>query len=310
METRSDQARALILTVLLHAAGLALLWLSASWAFAPRSEAASGEPVRASLQASAADLQRARAAIAEAARAQPEDAAPKPQPLPSPAPQDSDTPLQPRPQAPQDRPDVVEQQEIARNALLKAEQQAREQEARRRQAQVDLTEDIARQDEAERRQRLRAQQLEQLETLRRERAAAAERTLMEEQRLRQLADRRGASAPAADAAMAPAAASGDRGSDEGLMARYRAAMNATARANWNTALVPERVLCKVRFTQIPGGEVIDVEFLDCPYDELARESVLRALKKTPMPYAGFEAVFPRFRKATLTMCHPEESCSR
>ena len=306
METRTDQARALLLTVLLHVAGLALFWLSASWAFAPRQEAASGEPISASLQLSSADVKRAREAIAEAAKAQ-EDAASKPQPLPSPRPQTSDTPLQPKPQAPQDQPDSVDQQAIDRNALLKAEQMAQEQEERRRQEQVDLTEEIERQQEVERRQQLARQQLE---AIRREREAASQRTLMEEQRMRQLADRRSANTPTPNAPSAPAAQSGERGSDEGLVARYRAAMNATARANWNTSLVPERALCKVRFTQIPGGEVIDVEFLDCAYDESARESVVRALKKSPMPYAGFETVFPMFRKATLTMCHPEEACSR
>lgn len=302
METRTDQARALLLTVLLHVAGLALFWLSASWAFAPRQEAASGEPISASLQLSSADVKRAREAIAEAAKAQ-EDAASKPQPLPSPRPQTSDTPLQPKPQAPQDQPDSVDQQAIDRNALLKAEQMAQEQKERRRQEQVDLTEEIERQQEVERRQQLARQQLE---AIRREREAASQRTLMEEQRMRQLADRRSASTPTPNAPSA-AAQSGSRGTDEGLRARYKAALNATARANWTTGLAPEKVRCKVSFTQREGGFVLRVDFIDCPYDERGRDSVERALLKSPMPYQGFESVFERI--GNMEFCYPDEACN-
>ena len=72
--------------------------------------------------------------------------------------------------------------------------------------------------------------------------------------------------------------------------------------------MPERVPCQVRFTQYAGGEVVNVEFLSCPYDAQARESVERALMKTPMPYAGFETVFQR--NVILTMCYPREECER
>jgi colicin import membrane protein len=62
----------------------------------------------------------------------------------------------------------------------------------------------------------------------------------------------------------------------------------------------------VRFVQIPGGEVINVEFIDCPYDAQGRESVERALRMTPMPYSGFEAVFER--KVPIDFCYPDEAC--
>lgn len=62
---------------------------------------------------------------------------------------------------------------------------------------------------------------------------------------------------------------------------------------WNHVGAPALTTCKVRFTQIPGGEVINVEFLECPYGAEGRESVERALKKSPMPYSGFEQVFMR-----------------
>ena len=77
----------------------------------------------------------------------------------------------------------------------------------------------------------------------------------------------------------------------------------TADQNWNHIGAPELTHCRVRFTQIPGGEVINVEFTSCPYDAQGREFVDRALRKTPMPYSGFEDVF--LRKVELTFCYPE-----
>ena len=82
----------------------------------------------------------------------------------------------------------------------------------------------------------------------------------------------------------------------------------TADQNWNHIGAPELTHCRVRFTQIPGGEVINVEFMSCPYDSQGREFVDRALRKTPMPYSGFEKVF--LRKVELTFCYPREECTR
>ena len=71
-------------------------------------------------------------------------------------------------------------------------------------------------------------------------------------------------------------------------------------------LAPEATRCEVRFTQIPGGEVIDVAFQRCPFDAQGRESVERALRRAPMPYDEFKSVFER--QVTLTFCYPEEAC--
>lgn len=291
MESQADQVRAFVLALLLHAGLIAFIWLSASWIWPLREESAAGEPIRATLVVSAADIRRAQKAI---------KAAPAPQPKPAPHPQTSDTPLQATAQAPQLRPDNVDQAAAARTALPAPDPALLEQQARTRQAQVDLTEDIVRQREAESRQRLR----EQIEAIQREREKAARRTQMEEQRLAQLTDL--APPTPAPAKPAPVAPVGNRGEDDGLRARYRVAMQQAADANWNRTGAPERVLCKVRFTQIPGGEVIDVEFLDCPFDDQGRDSVDRALRRNPMPYSGFEQVFDR--KPTITFCYPREEC--
>jgi colicin import membrane protein len=128
---------------------------------------------------------------------------------------------------------------------------------------------------------------------------------MEEQKLQQLADLQAAS-PKPAPRTPPAPVAGDRGVDTALLARYIAAMNQTAHENWNPIGAPSLTRCKVRFTQVPGGDVINVEFISCPYDAEGREFVERALRKTLMPYSGFESVFKP--KVDLTFCNPIEEC--
>ena len=307
MESSSDRARAFSLALGLHIGLLLLIWASASWILPRSDEAAAGEPVQATLQLSAADLRRAAQAVAAAKRAPPTPKppeAPKPQPVPTPKPQVADTPPQVLPQERLDKPDTVDQQAVSKLAEQPADTPApEEQEQKNRQAQVDLTEQQIRQRIAERRQQLRAQ----IQDIQREREVAAKRTRLEEQRLEQLADRQAAT-PAPSRAPAPEAAPvGNRGVDAGLLARYKAAMLMTADGNWNHLGVPERTHCQVRFTQLTGGEVINLEFIACPYDAEGRNTVDRALRKTPMPYAGFETVFAR--QVTLDFCHPREECT-
>ena len=83
------------------------------------------------------------------------------------------------------------------------------------------------------------------------------------------------------------------GGQEELLAKYQQAMSLAANSNWVHADVPEQIHCRIRFTQIPGGEVIAVQFLDCPLDAAGRDSVDRAIRKTQLPYSGFESVFLR-----------------
>jgi len=299
METFGSQARAFVLALALHAAIVLLLWLGVDWLLPNRDAVAAGEPVKATLKVSDQDLKRARAAMAKAQKA--EEAAPPKQPVAVRQPQDSPTPVQPKAQKALDRPDTENQQAISRLAQEPPPEPApREQEQRTRQEQVDLTEDIERQQEVERRQRLLA-----LQEIQRQRQAAERRTRIEEQRLQQLADLASTDRPPREEAAPPP---GQRGPDEGLLARYKAAMLQTADQNWNHSNAPELTTCKVRFTQIPGGEVINVEFIRCPYDAEGREFVERALKKAPMPYSGFETVF--MRQVELGFCYPREECER
>lgn len=298
---RTEQNTALALTLLLHVGFLALVYLSAQWLPQRSDEAAAGKPVMATLLVSSADVARARAAMAEAQpEPTPEAEQKPPQPEPEPDPQTSEAPLQLTAQQRLDQPDTVDQEAITRLAQQQAEQQDREeQERRQRQEQIELTEDIAKAQEAERRQRLR----EQYEAIRREREKATQKA----QGLQQLADR--TATPEPRPGPTPASPrTGNEGNDNGLRSRYIAAVNATARANWNTLQAPQLVRCQVRFFQYTGGNVYKVEFQNCPYDPEAREDVERALMKTSMPYAGFEPVFSR--EFTMTFCYPEEACQR
>jgi colicin import membrane protein len=298
METFASQARAFLYSLAIHAALVLLVWLGVDWLLPTREVQSAGEPVKAELRVSAKELKAAKAAIAAVEKKL--QSAPTQQVQPEPAPQDSVTPPQPKPQEQLDRPDTVDQEAISREATQPPPQPAlEEQEERRRQEQAELTQEIERQKLVEERQRLLA-----YEAAKREREAATRRTRLEEQKLRQLADL--ASADRAPRDEAPP--TGQRGPDEGLLARYKAAMLQNADQNWNHLGAPELTTCKVRFTQIPGGEVINVEFIRCPYDAEGREFVERALKKAPMPYSGFETVF--MRQVELGFCYPREDCER
>jgi colicin import membrane protein len=74
-----------------------------------------------------------------------------------------------------------------------------------------------------------------------------------------------------------------------------ALMNAILRQWTRPESVKLGQVCQVLIRQIPGGEVVSVEISpSCPYDEQGRRSVEAAiLKASPLPYAGYEAVFVR-----------------
>ena len=200
-------------------------------------------------------------------------------------------------------PDDVEQAKVDRDALA-AETAAREQEAKHRQEQIDLTE-RQRQADAENKQRLaqlELQRRQQLADIRKQRAEATRQADLAEQKLKQLADAqsRNAAEAAARADAAASAPAGNNGADTDLRARYAAALQQAIRQNWiKPDSVPPNQICKLVIRQIAGGEVIDVQVsASCPYDEAGKRSIEAAvLKAQPLPYAGFEKVFSR----TLTL---------
>ena len=308
-ESRADSARAFGLALLLHVALFALMFAGLWWTRSPVPQSAAGSPISAEMM-DAGDLS---PAMQRTLRQRPdpvppepepqplpepveEDAMPPPQPLPEPRPEDS--PVTPQPQAQQQVPDPdTVDQDAARRDAISRETAEREQEAKRRQEQIDLTERL-RQEEAEKRQRLAAQQREReekLADLRKQQAQARREAALAEQKLKQIADQRAqqASAQQSTAGTPPP---GNDGVDPGLGAAYAAAIQEAILSNWTRPEnVPLGQKCVIHITQVRGGTVIKAEVApSCPFDELGRRSVEAAvLKAQPLPYAGFESVFNR-----------------
>lgn len=301
-ETRADTTLAVIAALLLHALIFAMLLLGLRWQ--QPVPAGAGEPVAAQLvDANALNAATLRA-LAEPDNTppppQPEQAAPPPQPLPSPVPEDAQVPRQAKPQQQLPQPDVREQERVDRSAVS-PETAPKEQEEKHRQAQVDLTDLQKQQEEAEQKRALAQRMLEraqQLADIRKQREQAAKDARLAAQKLQQLRDAQ-ARNPAEAAAQADAAASappGERGTDAGLLAKYRAALQAAITQNWTRPdSVPLGQRCKIVIRQLPGGQVVDAQVdASCPYDEAGRRSIEAAvLKAQPLPYAGFEPVFQR-----------------
>jgi len=296
-ETPVDTAQAIGLALLLHALLFALLFIGLWWTRSAAPAAAGA------VQAELMDANDLSTAMQRTLRQQPqpieEEAAPPPQPLPEPVPEEAPTPQQQQPQDFIPVPDVEDQVAVVEQPTPTPSVEKELQEAKRRQEQIDLTEQ-ERQQEAERKQRLSQMELErlkQLEDIRRRRAQATREAELAEQKLKQIADARARSA-SEEAAAADASAStpGQNGVDEGLLARYRAALQATIASKWTRPdSVPVGARCRIHIRQLPGGSVMSAEVSSpCAYDEQGRRSIEAAvLKAQPLPYAGFESVFSR-----------------
>ncbi|MCD9032648.1 cell envelope integrity protein TolA [Luteimonas sp. Y-2-2-4F] len=315
-QQRAETVRAVLLALGLHVLLILMLVFGLDWTRS-RAEPAFGSPVSADIidpDALSAAQQRALAADPEPLPDPPappeplptpepepepveQETAPPPQPLPAPVPEDA--PVEPQREA-QERipdPDTVDQDAARQDAESELTAQ-REQEERRRQEQIDLTE-RQRQEEAEQKRRLAQQQREEeLRKLRAERERVRREADLSEQRLRQIAEARARQA-ADQAAASSQAASPPPGRPDGssdLAAKYAAALQEAIARQWTRPdNVPLGQRCRIYITQLPGGEVLNVEFDPaCPYDPLGRRSVEAAVRRAaPLPYAGFESVFNR-----------------
>ncbi|GAB3730163.1 cell envelope integrity protein TolA [Silanimonas algicola] len=279
-----------------------LAWL---WSPAPEVLSVAGPPIEVELVQAAPVRERPSAATPPPAAPEPveEEAAPPPQPEPEPAPQDAVVEPQPAPQTPQAVPDTRDQDRASRDAVSPEPPAPREQEERRREEQVDLT-DRERQAEAEERQRRSAQQLErlrQLAALRTQREQAERQSRMQEQAEQQRQDLAARQPPAPQPAAsssqgAPTPMAGNNGVDTSLEAAYVLAIQNAVERNWiRPETIPPGTPCRIRVIQIPGGDVISAEVeVNCRFDPIGQRSLEAAvLRAQPLPYAGFEAVFRR-----------------
>jgi colicin import membrane protein len=289
-ETRADTAQAIGLALVLHLALFALLFVGLLWTRSAAPAAAGA------ISAELMDASQLSSAMRRTLRDKPEQVVEEVEPGPLPEPMPESQP-QPKPQDFIPVPDDVDQVAVTEQPTPTPAIEEKVQEAKQRQEQVDLTEQ-ARQQEAQKREKLTAmeqQRLKQLEDIRRRRAAAAREADLAEQRLQQLAS--ASSRKTAEAAVpSDAQVSGANGADDGLRARYAAALQAAILAKWTRPdSVPIGASCRLHIRQLPGGEVMGVEVsAPCAYDEQGRRSIEAAvLKAQPLPFAGFEPVFSR-----------------
>jgi colicin import membrane protein len=292
------QWQAMLFTLALHFVLIGIVYLSSVWVLSSEEQPSSGQPVKATLSFSADDLAKAKSAIRRAELAA-KDNPPSLQETASPRPQTATEQQQQVTQNWIDNPEQENQEAIIKNAAQNTDKQT-EQELKQKQGQVELTEDVKKDVAEENRQRLIQQRLD---AVKKERIVATKQAQIAEQRLDELAAQALKNAPNKTPAEPMA---GQAGNNDSLRSKYLSALNATARSNWNTVQIPQQSRCQVEFTQIRPGQVIDVSFLNCSLNSAGRESVERALYKTPMPYTGFEAVFQR--KVVLTFCYPNEVC--
>lgn len=313
-ETRADTAQAFVWALLLHALLFGLMFIGLLWTRSGAPVSAAGSPVAAELidaDALSPAMQRTlrnrpRPVVEEALPPpEPEEAAPLPQPLPEPVPQDAVAEPQRQAQDFIPVPDRENQEAVVETPTPTPAEETKPQEAKRRQEQVDLTEE-KRQQQVEQERRLAEQQEQQrqqrLAEIRRQREKLQREQQLAEQRLKQIADvqARQASSAAADAASTgttgSAAPAGSGGTDESLLARYQAAIQEAVLSKWTRPeTVPLGARCRIVIRQLPGGNVMSAEVTSpCAYDEAGRRSIEAAvLKAQPLPYAGFEKVFNR-----------------
>ena len=303
-DSRADNARAVVLALLLHVALFGLIFLGMWWTRSAAPASAAGSPISAELVDASSLSASVRRSLSERPEPLPpvpdpepepepepvvEASTPEPQPIPTPLPEDSPVEPQPAPQVQVPEPAPVDQDEARRDAISR-ETAEREQEERRRQEQIDLTERQRQQEEAEQKRRLAQQKLAEI---RREQEQARREAEEAQRRIERIAQSRAQQASEQGAASAPP---GNEGVDEGLATRYAAAIQEAILSNWTRPdNVPLGQRCRINITQVRGGTVVKVEVSpSCPYDELGRRSVETAvLKAQPLPYAGFESVFNR-----------------
>lgn len=288
-QSRADNWLAILQSLLLHAVILLLLFVGLRWPQGAKPEVSQGEPIDAELVA-VSDLSPAmqRALRRTPVAPKPTRPEPRPEPLPQPLLEDA-TPPKPRVlPSPVPDPAPVEQARVQRDAALPPLPDVRrEQESRRRQPpQVELG--------AQRESDLEQQRQRQIAELRRQREQAARVRSQAEMRAMQLADARAGATDAPPARSRPTPGAG--GTDPGLLARYRDALQRAIVRQWTR---PDSVAlgqrCRMTIRQLPGGDVLNVEIdPSCPYDSQGRRSIESAVyKAAPLPYAGFEAVFNR-----------------
>ncbi len=135
----------------------------------------------------------------------------------------------------------------------------------------------------------------ELDKLLDEQAEAAKKTEAIRRKMEQAQDEADALALAQAVADAATDLKGDT-EDNSLLGQYQSAIQSTieARSQLSRSLRPG-VLCWLRVTQLPGGEVMSATPLaKCNASEQERAELIEGvMRASPLPYSGFESVFDR-----------------
>lgn len=91
-------------------------------------------------------------------------------------------------------------------------------------------------------------------------------------------------------------AAGRASADDGVAARYAAAVHSAVTNAWLRPRSAEAgFACTLKIEQLPGGDIVAVSLVPpCDADPATRASIEQAaLRAAPLPYRGYETVFQR-----------------
>jgi colicin import membrane protein len=289
----------------LHVLLALLLWVSSWFSWNHTVTSAAGSTMDATMDTTAAEDR----AVRQAIRADVVPLPPDPEPIVEEAVPPPVVEQQIQPQEIIPVPDKINQDE-ARSDAIAQEKALKEQEEKRKQEQIDLAAERERQKQAEEKQRLAKQQADEqarrdederqkkIAEARRKTQQAAREAEQEEKKKQQIDTTlaRGSTVSTPATATGTSAPVGQGGTDDGLSAKYIAAITEAVSRQWTRPdSVPIGAKCRIIIKQLPGGEVIDAQVQPgCAMDRAGQDSLERAvLKAQPLPYRGFESVFNR-----------------
>ncbi len=268
VESDASKATSLSFAVLLHVALVALMFVGFATATIPPNER-TGKPIEFMLM----DLPKAPTVAVKPAP----KPTPKPASKPTPTPQRIPIPKPPKPQvAPLDN--VTDYKPVIAPPKM-----------------PDPSSIVAPEPLPDKQREMEQARQEKLDEIIREKEEAAKERLLKEQQLAQLQRERDKEAIAQAIAEEAAGLTGNS-EDNSLLAQYQSAIQATieARSQLSRSL-RQGVVCWVRVTQLPGGEVMSVVPLPkCNASAQERAELIEGvMRASPLPFSGFESVFDR-----------------
>ncbi len=298
-ERTSDRWVSIVLSVLLHAAlagALAYGW----WTFRQ------SEPPKPTLaiEATVVDARSVKGVGTVTPAAPP--------PAPAPAPPAPERPPQPAPQTEPEGPPEPTVDELAQRAKAQKEQEEQAAKQKEQQAQEQQAQQEAQRQQEQKRQDEERKQAQQQAAERKAKEEADAKKRAEEKRLaeqKKLEDDKRRAAEAQERAQSEAELKRNLDAEE----RLNAARSSGALASWQaqiTARIQRAWLrppsaragieCVLEVTQVPGGEVTNVQLGTCNGDQAVRDSIVAAVyRASPLPPPPDPSLFERNLEITF-----------